>query len=458
MEVVILAAGKGSRMFSDKPKVLHSIGGSAMLEHVVRTSRALHPQKIHTVIGFGVQQIKDYFARSNTADLTWVLQAEQLGTGHAVQQALPGINIEDGENQVLVLYGDVPLIQTSTLQELLSQTDGETLALLTVLTENPTGLGRIIRNTAGEVTRIVEERDANSEQKQINEVNSGIMCVPATKLVRWLGEIRNDNDQSEYYLTDLIALAADENCQINAITLADEIEVQGVNDKTQLALLERHYQMNKQQELLDQGVTLRDPERVEVRGELSCGKDCVVDINVIFEGTVSLGNNVVIGANTVIKDAVIEDGAHVLPGTNIDGATIGANSLIGPYARIRPGTVLGANVKIGNFVETKNAILGEGSKANHLAYIGDAEIGRNCNIGAGTIFCNYDGANKHKSTLGDNVFIGSNSVLVAPVVLANNAFVAAGSAVNCDVPADSLAVARSKQRNIPDWKRPTKGQ
>ncbi|MDA1370848.1 MAG: bifunctional UDP-N-acetylglucosamine diphosphorylase/glucosamine-1-phosphate N-acetyltransferase GlmU [Proteobacteria bacterium] len=456
MEAVILAAGKGTRMYSDKPKVLHSIGGRPMLAHVVMVARALRAQKIHAVIGFGAEQIRDYFAGEDSTDLNWVLQEEQLGTGHAVQQAVTAIDTIDPDNQVLVLYGDVPLIRSTTLQQLLDQTDKDSLTLLTVQAKDPAGLGRIIRDASGQVTAIVEERDASVEQKQINEVNSGIMCVPASRLAHWLGEIDNDNDQSEYYLTDIIALAAKQKIQVNAIKLSDEIEAQGVNDKSQLALLERHYQMSNQQTLLDQGVTLRDPARVEVRGDLSCGKDCIIDVNVIFEGTVLLGNNVLVGANTIIKDAKLEDGVQILPGSSIDGAVIGASASVGPYARIRPGTVLGANVKIGNFVETKNARFGNGSKANHLAYIGDAEIGENCNIGAGTIFCNYDGANKHKTILGDNVFIGSNSVLVAPVKLADNAFVAAGSAINCDVPPEHLAVGRGRQRNIAGWKRPTK--
>mgnify|MGYP001368222754 CR=1 FL=1 len=330
------------------------------------------------------------------------------------------------------------------------------LSLITLTTANNDGLGRVIRDESNQVSAVVEQKDASSEQQKITEVNSGIMALPAKRLPGWLARLDNANKQAEYYLTDIIALAVQDGCKINALNIGDENEVQGVNDKTQLARLERHLQMINISKLLEQGVTLRDPERVDVRGELTCGQDVEIDVNVIFEGSVKIGNNVSIGANVIIKDSTIGDGSEILANSNIDGSEIGLNAAIGPFARIRPGTVLHNQVKIGNFVETKNAIIGEGSKANHLAYIGDAEIGENCNIGAGTIFCNYDGANKNKSILGNNVFIGSNSVLIAPVNLADNAFVAAGSAINNDVPSDNLAVARSKQRTIAGWKRPTK--
>ncbi len=456
MEVIILAAGEGTRMFSETPKALHSIGGRAMLEHVMLAARELNPSNIHMVVGFEAAQIRGYFKDREAPDINWVRQAERRGTGHAVQQALPDVDTGDERNWVMVLYGDVPLIKSLTLNGLLEQMDLETLALLTVQAENPRGLGRVIRDEAGRVTAIVEEKDANEEQKQIKEVNSGIMCIPAKKLEKWLGKVSNNNQQSEYYLTDIIGFAASEGCQIKATTHPDEIEVQGVNDKAQLALLEKCYQMKKQQELMDAGVTLRDPSRVDIRGTVNCGKDCVIDVNVIFEDAVTLGDNVEIGANSVIRAATIGDGVQILPGTNIDGATIGRGSVIGPYARIRPGTTLDEGVKIGNFVEIKSSKIGAGSKANHLSYIGDAEIGQGCNIGAGTIFCNYDGANKHKSVLGNNVFIGSNCVLVAPIRLEDEAFVAAGSAINNDVPAENLAVGRGKQRNIARWKRPAK--
>ena len=339
----------------------------------------------------------------------------------------------------------------------MQQASASTLCLLTLVTENPTGLGRIVRNNAGEITAIVEEKDASEAQKQIKEINTGIMVIPAKKLNTWLNCLGNNNAQGEYYLTDVVAMAAaDDYCTISAMVIDDENEVQGVNDKAQLAGLERQFQMNKAEQLLKAGVLLRDPSRIDIRGEIETGSDVEIDINALFQGRVSLGNGVKIGANVVIKDSKIAANVNILHGSTIDGAEIGEGASVGPYARIRPGTILKENTKIGNFVETKNAIIGKGSKASHLAYIGDAELGENVNIGAGTIFCNYDGVNKHKTIIGDNVFVGSNSVLVAPVTLADNTFVAAGSSINSDVPADSLAVARAKQRNISGWKRPTK--
>jgi bifunctional UDP-N-acetylglucosamine pyrophosphorylase/glucosamine-1-phosphate N-acetyltransferase len=457
LDVVILAAGKGSRMNSSLPKVLHRIGGLSMLEHVIAAAQKLDSSRLHIVVGYGGDEIKQYLAASEDApNLNWASQEPQLGTGHAVQQALPGLDLGSEDNLVLVLYGDVPLIKTSTLQKLLLQTNADTLSLLTVKTENPSGMGRIIRDGADAITAIVEERDASTEQKQIKEINSGIMAIPALKLARWLSELKNNNAQAEYHLTDIVALAAKEKCEINAQLIEDEFETQGVNDKSQLASLERHYQMGKVETLLQAGVAVRDPARVDIRGVLETGKDVEIDVNVIFDGEVTLADNVAIGANTSIKDAAIGEGSKILPGTIIEGAVIGKNTTIGPYARIRPGTILKDNVKIGNFVETKNAIIGKGSKASHLAYIGDAELGENVNIGAGVIVCNYDGVNKHRTRVGNNVFVGSNSVLVAPIELADNAFIAAGSTINVDVPVGDLAVARSKQRNVSGWKRPGK--
>ncbi|PCI77446.1 MAG: UDP-N-acetylglucosamine diphosphorylase/glucosamine-1-phosphate N-acetyltransferase [SAR86 cluster bacterium] len=455
LDIVILAAGRGTRMNSHIPKVLHQIGGDSMLGHVLNAASKLDAEQIHIVVGYGVDQIKKEFSKDK--ELQWALQDRQLGTGHAVMQAMPSIDTTRSEKQVLVLYGDVPLTNSSTLSKLVQQANENTLCILTLVTENPTGLGRIVRDNSGEITAIVEEKDASEEQKQIKEINTGIMVIPATKLNTWLNSLGNDNAQGEYYLTDVVAMAAaDDDCAISAMIIDDENEVQGVNDKAQLAGLERQFQMNNAEQLLKAGVLLRDPSRIDIRGDIETGSDVEIDINAIFEGSVSLGNGVKIGANVVIKDSKIADNVNILTGTNIDGAEIGAGSSVGPYARIRPGTILKENTKIGNFVEIKNAIIGKGSKASHLAYIGDAELGENVNIGAGTIFCNYDGVNKHKTIIGDNVFVGSNSVLVAPVTLADNTFVAAGSSVNCDVPADSLAVARAKQRNIPGWKRPTK--
>ena len=455
LDIVILAAGRGTRMNSKIPKVLHQIGGNSMLSHVLNAARKLESERIHIVVGYGAEQIKTEFSYDN--ELQWALQADQLGTGHAVLQAMSSIEIKKPQKLVLVLYGDVPLTDFSTLSNLVKQANENKLSLLTLVTENPAGLGRVVRNNLGEIKAIVEEKDANEEQKQIKEINTGIMIIPATKLNTWLTSLGNNNAQREYYLTDIVAMAAaDDYCAISAMVIENENEVQGVNDKVQLAGLERQFQMNNAEQLLKAGVLLRDPSRIDIRGEIKTGSDVEIDINAIFEGSVILGNGVKIGANVVIKNSKIADNVNILHGTNIDGAEIGENSNVGPYARIRPGTILKENTKIGNFVETKNAIIGKGSKASHLAYIGDAVVGENVNIGAGTIFCNYDGANKHKTIIGDNVFVGSNSVLVAPVTLADNTFVAAGSSVNSDVPADNLTVARAKQRNIPGWKRPTK--
>ena len=455
LDIVILAAGRGTRMNSKIPKVLHQIGGNSMLSHVLNAARKLESERIHIVVGYGAEQIKTEF--SYDKELQWALQADQLGTGHAVMQVMSRIDMKKPQKLVLVLYGDVPLTNSSTLSNLVQQANENKLSLLTLVTENPAGLGRIVRNDLGEITAIVEEKDATEEQKQIKEINTGIMIIPATKLNTWLTSLGNNNAQGEYYLTDIVAMAAaDDYCAISAMVIENENEVQGVNDKAQLAGLERQFQMNNADQLLKAGVLLRDPSRIDIRGEIETGSDVEIDINAIFEGSVILGNGVKIGANVVIKDSKIADNVHILHGTNIDGAEVGENSNVGPYARIRPGTILKENTKIGNFVETKNAIIGKGSKASHLAYIGDAVVGENVNIGAGTIFCNYDGANKHKTIIGDNVFVGSNSVLVAPVTLADNTFVAAGSSVNSDVPADNLTVARAKQRNIPGWKRPTK--
>lgn len=455
LDIVILAAGRGTRMNSKIPKVLHQIGGNSMLSHVLNAARKLESERIHIVVGYGAEQIKTEF--SYDKELQWALQADQLGTGHAVMQVMSRIDMKKPQKLVLVLYGDVPLTNSSTLSNLVQQANENKLSLLTLVTENPAGLGRIVRNDLGEITAIVEEKDATEEQKQIKEINTGIMIIPATKLNTWLTSLGNNNAQGEYYLTDIVAMAAaDDYCAISAMVIENENEVQGVNDKVQLADLERQFQMNNADQLLKAGVLLRDPSRIDIRGEIETGSDVEIDINAIFEGSVILGNGVKIGANVVIKNSKIADNVNILHGTNIDGAEVGENSNVGPYARIRPGTILKENTKIGNFVETKNAIIGKGSKASHLAYIGDAVVGENVNIGAGTIFCNYDGANKHKTIIGDNVFVGSNSVLVAPVTLADNTFVAAGSSVNSDVPADNLTVARAKQRNIPGWKRPTK--
>ena len=457
MEVVILAAGRGTRMHSRLPKVLHTVGDKPMLIHVINSAESAGAKKIHVVVGNDGEQVKEqvrrFFIRN---EVSWILQREQLGTAHAVQQAVPHFESKAEGDHILVLYGDVPLIKPDTLVQLLSNTKTGSIGILTLLTENNRGLGRILRDKSKEIIGIVEEKDASELQKEIKEVNSGIMALPADRLAGWLGRIENNNQQSEYYLTDIIELAVSEKVAINSVVIPNQIEAQGVNDKSQLALVERHFQMTKCAELLEKGVILRDPSRVDIRGELTCGQDVEIDFNTLFEGNVTLGSNVKIGPNVIIKDSSIGNDTQILPGTIIESSIIGEETILGPNARIRPGTILGNKVKVGNFVETKKAILGEGTKANHLAYIGDAEIGKNCNIGAGTIFCNYDGANKHKTLLGDNVFIGSNSVLVAPVKLEDDSFVAAGSAVNTNIPKGNLAVGRTKQRNISGWKRPSK--
>ena len=459
VNVVILAAGKGTRMYSTTPKVLHRIGGKPMLHHVIDTSLQCHAESIQVVIGYQAEQIQDYFADQDVSQrLNWVMQEEQLGTGHAVQQAVPHLDCDSDDRVVLVLYGDVPLVKAETLKRLLALTDQQTPAILTLVTGNPAGLGRMVRDASGELVAIVEEKDATEDQKKITEINSGIMAIPARRLKGWLSNLKNDNKQAEYYLTDIVSMAVSDGCRVESEIIHDEVEVQGVNDKRQLAQLERHYQQGLLEQLMAKGTTMRDPGRVDIRGSLECGKEVEIDVNVVFEGAVSLQDNVYIGPNCVIKDAVIRSGARIFAGTNIEGAEVGCDAQIGPSARLRPGTVLADQVKIGNFVETKNARFGKGSKANHLAYIGDATIGEGCNIGAGTIFCNYDGAHKHHTTLGDNVFIGSNSVLVAPVEIESGGFVAAGSSINMKVPSDNLAVARGRQRNIEGWKRPVKDQ
>ena len=449
LDIVILAAGQGTRMRSALPKVLHPLAGKSMLGHVIDTARQLKPQGIHVVIGHGAELVRERLAAD---DLNFVLQSEQLGTGHAVAQALPALTAE----RVLILYGDVPLIEVETLRRLLQQVSDQQLGLLTVNLNDPSGYGRIVRDEQGVVKAIVEHKDATPEQRQICEGNTGILAVPGKLLGDWLGRLSNSNAQGEYYLTDVIAMAVADGLVVATEQAADEMEVLGANDRIQLAQLERHYQYRAARRLMVQGVTLIDPARFDLRGEVSVGRDVSIDINVILEGRVVIEDGVEIGPNCVIKNSTLRKGAIVKANSHLDGAEMGEGSDCGPFARLRPGSVLGAKAHVGNFVELKNASLGEGAKAGHLSYLGDAEIGARSNIGAGTITCNYDGANKFRTVLGEDVFIGSNSALVAPVTLGNRATTGAGSVITSEVPADSLAVGRAKQRNIEGWKRPVK--
>ncbi|HBX55304.1 bifunctional UDP-N-acetylglucosamine diphosphorylase/glucosamine-1-phosphate N-acetyltransferase GlmU [Pseudomonas sp. UBA2684] len=449
LDIVILAAGQGTRMRSALPKVLHPVAGKAMLGHVIDSARLLKPQGIHVVIGHGAELVRERLAAD---DLNFVLQSEQLGTGHAVAQALPALSGE----RVLILYGDVPLIEVETLQRLLQQVSEQQLGLLTVNLNDPTGYGRIVRDEQGVVNAIVEHKDASAQQRLISEGNTGILAVPGQRLGDWLGRLSNSNAQGEYYLTDVIAMAVADGLVVATEQAADEMEVLGANDRIQLAQLERHYQYRAARRLMLQGVTLIDPARFDLRGEVTVGRDVSIDVNVILEGQVVIEDGVQIGPNCVIKNSILRKGSIVKANSHLEGAEMGEGADCGPFARLRPGSLLGAKAHVGNFVELKNAKLGEGAKAGHLSYLGDAEIGARSNIGAGTITCNYDGANKFKTVLGEDVFIGSNSALVAPVTLGDRATTGAGSVITADVPANTLAVGRAKQRNIDGWKRPTK--
>ena len=451
-DVVILAAGQGSRMKSSQPKVMHRLAGKPMLQHVVDHANAMVPEALHVVIGHGGEQVEQAMAGQG---INFVWQHEQLGTGHAVAQALPQIG---QDSVVLVLYGDVPLTRTETLKQLVQIASQGDLGLLTVTLEDPTGYGRIIRNAVGDVVAIVEHKDATEQEKLTREVNTGILAVPSSALHEWLPRLSADNAQGEYYLTDVIAMAAEEGMRVRAIQPEAEQEVQGVNNRQQLAHLERWYQRQKADALMTAGVTLADPARVDIRGNLQVAQDVLIDINTIFEGDVILGEGVEVGANCIIRNARIGAGTRIEANSIIEGAVVAENAQIGPFARLRPGTEMAAGSKVGNFVETKKAVIGEGSKVNHLTYIGDAEIGREVNVGAGTITCNYDGVNKSLTRIGDGAFIGSNSSLVAPVEIGAGATVGAGSTVTKTVEADQLAVARGKQINLDNWKRPqTKG-
>ncbi len=449
LSVVILAAGKGTRMRSSLPKVLHVVADKPMVGHVIDSARQLGATNIYVVYGFGGDVLK---ASITGDDLTFVEQVEQLGTGHAVDQASPFL--QDDED-VLVLYGDVPLTKVSTLENLLKAKPEQGMALLTVHLTNPAGYGRIVRQEE-KVVGIVEQKDANPEQLVIKEANTGILLANGGDLKRWLSGLSNENAQGEYYLTDIIAAAHNEGKEIATAHPETEIEVEGANNRVQLAALERAYQARLAEELMIAGASLRDPARIDIRGKLFVGREVSIDINCIFEGAVELANGVKIGANCILKNCSIAENVEIKPNTIIEDAIIGENCSVGPFARIRPGTVMNKDSHVGNFVEMKKSTLGEGSKAGHLTYLGDTMVGKNVNIGAGTITCNYDGVNKSQTIIDDNAFIGSNSSLVAPVFIGNTATIGAGSVIAKDVESEELAVARSKQRNIKNWPRPTK--
>jgi len=450
LTVLILAAGQGKRMNSDLPKVLQPLGGRALLAHVVDTARALGADGINIVYGHGADDVRDAFP---DAGLAWTLQAEQLGTGHAVAQALPSI---PSDHAVLVLCGDAPLLKAESLEALLTNVPAGAIGLLTAHLEEPSGYGRIVRDGAGKITGVAEERDATTEQRSIVEINTGVMVLPA----RWLGEalekIGNDNSQGEYYLTDVIALAVADNKEVIGSAALDPSEALGINDRTQLASAERILQRRNAQYLLDRGVTLADPERFDLRGDLEIGRDVFIDVGAVFEGDVALGDRVRIGPNAVVSNSSLGDDCIVHAHCVIDGIVAGPRCEIGPFARLRPGTRFAEQVKVGNFVEVKASDVAAGSKMNHLAYVGDSSVGRDVNIGAGTITCNYDGANKHRTTIGDRVFVGSGVMLVAPVTLGDGATIGAGSTISRDAPDETLTIERAKQTSITSWKRPKK--
>lgn len=449
MSVVILAAGKGTRMYSDLPKVLHTLAGKPMVQHVIDAAKGLGAQQVHLVYGHGGDQLK---ATLTDSAVNWVLQAEQLGTGHAMQQAAP--HFADDED-IMMLYGDVPLISEETLQCLRDAKPEGGIGLLTVVLDNPTGYGRIVREN-GTIVGIIEQKDASPAQLAINEINTGILIANGGDLKRWLAKLTNNNAQGEYYITDIIALAHQEGRVINAVHPARNSETDGVNNRLQLATLERTYQQEQAEKLLLAGVMLRDPARFDLRGTLQHGRDVEIDVNVIIEGQVTLGNRVKIGAGCVIKNSVISDDCEISPYSVIEDANLATDCTVGPFARLRPGSELAQAAHVGNFVEMKKARLGKGSKAGHLSYLGDAEIGANVNIGAGTITCNYDGANKFKTVIGDNVFVGSDTQLVAPVSVAAGATIAAGTTVMKDISTADLVYNRKEQNHKAGWQRPQK--
>lgn len=450
LSTVILAAGRGKRMYSDLPKVLHPIGGQPMLGRVITTARQLTPDALVVVYGHGGERVRETF--SGDSDLRWAEQAQQLGTGHALKMAMPHL---PADGQVLVLYGDVPLIQAETLRRLATAA-GSGVGLLVDILDDPTGYGRIVRDAHGRVSGIVEQKDASAVQLAIREINTGILVLPAARLAGWLNKLGNDNVQGEYYLTDVIALAVRDDVAVTTLAVPASWQAAGVNAKRQLAELERIFQREQANALLDQGVTLLDPSRFDLRGELQCGRDVSIDVGCVFEGRVTLGDGVHIGAHCVLRNVSLAAGCEVQPFSHLDGASVGEGARIGPYARLRPGAELAGHVHVGNFVEIKKSRVGEGSKVNHLTYIGDSDIGSGVNVGAGTVTCNYDGVNKFRTVVEDNAFIGSGTMLVAPVRIEQGATIGAGSVITRTAPTGALTLARAKQMTLSGWQRPKK--
>ena len=450
LSIVILAAGQGKRMKSDLPKVLQPLAGQPILGHVLDTAKSLDAAGIHIVYGHGGELVREKLAHET---VHWTLQAQQLGTGHAVAQALPSI---PDEHQVLVLYGDVPLVRKETLEALIGASSEQAISVLTVIASDPTGYGRIVRDGAGSVVRIVEQKDANTKERAIAETNTGLLAMPARSLRKWLAALKNDNSQGEYYLTDVIVMAVRDGLKVNAVTAKTETEVLGVNDKIQLAFLEGALRSERAQDLMRKGVTLADPARIDIRGDIEVGRDVFIDVNVVMVGSVSLGDRVHIGPNCYLQECRIGADTQIHPNCVIDRAQVGPRNSIGPFARLRPESVLQENVHIGNFVEVKKSQIGAGSKANHLTYLGDATVGSNVNVGAGTVTVNYDGVNKWRTEIGDNAFVGSGSMLIAPIKVGAGASTGAGSTITKDAPEGKLTLARARQVTLDGWKRPQK--
>ena len=449
LEVIILAAGQGSRMQSSTPKVLHTLAGRPLVTHVLQAARRLNADRIHVVVGYGAEAVNSAVA---AADVQCHLQAEQLGTGHAVKQAIGSC---EPTSTVVVLFGDVPLITERALTSVLAKAETG-VAMLSATLANPAGYGRVVRSSDGEFVAVVEEKDATPEQRALQEINTGVLAATAERLAGWLDQVGNQNAQAEYYLPDVLGLASKEGMPVEVVCSDDDFDTLGVNTPQQLEHLERLHQGALADQLMSGGVRVSDRARLDIRGRLQCGRDVRIDINVVIEGEVVLGDGVSIGANCILRDTQVGDGTQILPFSYLVGASVSAGAVIGPYARLRPGSVIDEKAKVGNFVEVKNAHIGKGAKASHLSYLGDADIGPGANVGAGTITCNYDGAEKHRTVLGEKVFVGSNSTLVAPLTIESGGFIAAGSTVTDDVKADQLAVARGRQRNVDGWQRPVK--